>query len=110
MPVGFPRLTNDLLGGGVAWERPALGHDERPCHHNNEYVFEAFYALQLSPAGSCGHDLQKSSAEPGIQPDAGPALVFSSEVHPQVVTDGGLTQAASSARRRCCLKVIPLSP
>ena len=51
-----PRLKNDLLGVGVVWSQPAA--TTKTVHHENEYVLETFYALQLTPTIKVQPDLQ----------------------------------------------------
>jgi carbohydrate-selective porin OprB len=68
-----PQLTNDLLGVGVAWSQPSA--TTKTVYHDNEYVFETFYALRLSPTSQLQPDLQ-IVWNPAFNPDAGPAVVF----------------------------------
>ncbi|HTS53032.1 MAG TPA: carbohydrate porin [Burkholderiales bacterium] len=44
-------------------------------YHNDEYVFETFYALQLTPMSRLQPDLQ-IVWNPAFNPDSGPAVVF----------------------------------
>jgi porin len=42
-----PRLNNDLAGTGFVWSH---SHEStQPIYHADEYVFETFYTLQLTP-------------------------------------------------------------
>jgi porin len=68
-----PRLTNDLVGAGFVWSQPSA--TTRTVYHDNEYVFETFYTLQLSPASIVQPDLQVIW-NPAFNPDPGPAVVF----------------------------------
>lgn len=68
-----PRLTNDLLGVGLVWSQPSA--TSQTVYHDNEYVFETFYTLQLSPASVVQPDLQ-IVWNPAFNPDPGPAVVF----------------------------------
>ena len=68
-----PRLTNDLLGVGLVWSQPSA--TTQTVYHENEYVFETFYTLQLSPASVVQPDLQ-IVWNPAFNPDPGPAVVF----------------------------------
>ena len=68
-----PRLTNDLLGVGFVWSQPSA--TTQTVYHDNEYVFETFYTLRLSPASVVQPDLQ-IVWNPAFNPDPGPAVVF----------------------------------
>jgi porin len=68
-----PQLTNDLLGVGFVWSQPSAS--TRTVYHNNEYVFETFYTLQLTPTSQLQPDLQ-IVWNPAFNPDPGPAVVF----------------------------------
>ncbi len=68
-----PRLTNDLLGVGFVWSQPSA--TTQTVYHENEYVLETFYTLQLSPASVLQPDLQ-IVWNPAFNPDPGPAVVF----------------------------------
>jgi len=68
-----PRLTNDLLGVGFVWSQPSS--TTRTVYHENEYVFETFYTLQLSPTSVVQPDLQ-IVWNPAFNPTAGPVVVF----------------------------------
>ncbi len=68
-----PRLTNDLLGVGFVWSQPSA--TTKTVYHDNEYVFETFYTLQLSPTSVVQPDLQ-IVWNPAFNPDPGPVVVF----------------------------------
>ena len=68
-----PQLTNDLLGMGFVWSQPSA--TTKTVYHNNEYVFETFYTLQLTPTSQLQPDLQVVW-NPAFNPDPGPAVVF----------------------------------
>ena len=68
-----PQLTNDLLGVGFVWSQPSA--TTKTVYHNNEYVFETFYTLQLTPTSQLQPDLQ-IVWNPAFNPDPGPAVVF----------------------------------
>ena len=67
-----PRLKNDLLGVAFVWSQPAA--TTKTVHHENEYVLETFYTLQLTPTIKLEPDLQVVW-DPAFNPDAGPATV-----------------------------------
>ena len=68
-----PQLSNDLLGVGFVWSQPSA--TTKTVYHNDEYVFETFYTLQLSPMSQLQPDLQ-IVWNPAFNPDPGPAVVF----------------------------------
>ena len=68
-----PQLTNDLLGVGFVWSQPSA--TTKTVYHEDEYVFETFYTLQLSPTTIVQPDLQVVW-NPAFNPDPGPELVF----------------------------------
>jgi len=68
-----PQLSNDLLGAGFVWSQPSA--TSSTVYHNNEYVLETFYTMQLSPMSQLQPDLQ-IVWNPAFNPDAGPAVVF----------------------------------
>jgi len=68
-----PRLINDLMGAGFVWSQPSA--TTKTVYHRNEYVFETFYTLQLSPTTRLQPDLQLVW-NPAFNPDPGPATVF----------------------------------
>ena len=69
----FPSRYDDAMGIGFVWSQPSAS--SRPVLHQNEYVMEASYVLQLTPLAKLQPDLQVvwNSAH---NPDPGPALVF----------------------------------
>jgi porin len=66
------KRDNDLLGVGLVWSQPS---DSTSVFHENEYVLEAFYTLQLSPTTKIQPDLQVVW-DPAFNPDSGPAVVI----------------------------------
>lgn len=68
-----PRLHNDVLGVGFVWSHVA--ESTQPIYHQDEYVLEVFYTLQLSPLARLQPDVQ-ILWNPAYNPDAGPAAVF----------------------------------
>ena len=68
-----PQLSNDLLGVGFVWSQPSA--TTKTVYHNDEYLLETFYTLQLSPTSRLQPDLQ-IVWNPAFNPDAGPAVVF----------------------------------
>jgi Carbohydrate-selective porin, OprB family len=67
-----PKLANDLLGVGFVWGEPSA--TTKKVDHENEYVFEAFYTLQLTPTIKMQPDVQVIW-NPTFNVDAGPATV-----------------------------------
>jgi carbohydrate-selective porin OprB len=68
-----PRLTNDLAGLGFVWSQPSA--TTKTVYHENEYVLETFYTLQLAPTVVMQPDLQLIW-NPAFDPDPGPVTVF----------------------------------
>jgi porin len=68
----IPRLSNDLLGVGLVWSQPPSAG--KTVYHENEYVLETFYTLQLTPTIRLQPDLQVVW-DPAFSRDAGPAIV-----------------------------------
>ncbi len=68
-----PRLSNDLLGVGFVWSQPSA--TTKTVYHENEYILEPFYALQLTPTMKLQSDLQ-IVWNPAFNPNAGPIAVF----------------------------------
>jgi porin len=66
------RTSNDLLGIGFAWSQPSA--TSKTVYHENEYILETVYALQLTPTIKLQPDLQVVW-NPAFNPDDGPALV-----------------------------------
>ena len=67
-----PQLSNDLMGVGFVWSQPSA--TTQTVYHENEYVFETFYALQLTPTTKLQPDLQVVW-NPAFNPDSGPVVV-----------------------------------
>ena len=68
-----PQLTNDLVGAGFVWSQPSSSI--KTVYHENEYVFETYYTLQLAPTARLQPDLQVVW-NPAFNPDPGPVVVF----------------------------------
>ena len=68
-----PQLSNDLVGVGFVWSQPSA--TTKTVYHNDEYVLETFYTLQLTPLSQLQPDLQLVW-NPAFNPDPGPAVVF----------------------------------
>jgi porin len=71
-----PRLTNDFVGIGFVWSQPSA--TTKTVYHENEYVLESFYTLQLAPAVRIQPDLQ-IVWNPAFNADAGPFVVFQAQ-------------------------------
>ncbi len=67
------KRDNDLLGIGFVWSQPS--ESSSTIFHENEYVLETFYALQLSPTVKLQPDVQ-IVWDPAFNPDGGPSAVF----------------------------------
>ena len=67
------RTSNDLLGVGFVWSQPSAT-DKKVCHEN-EYVAEAFYAVQFSPTLRIQPDFQFIT-NPAFNRDHDHAMVF----------------------------------
>lgn len=52
----FERTSNDFLGVGFVWSQPMA--TTKPVIHDNEYVFEITYAMQLTPTAKLQPDVQ----------------------------------------------------
>ena len=50
------RTSNDLLGSGFVWSEPSA--TTKTVYHENEYVWETVYALQLTPTIKLQPDFQ----------------------------------------------------
>jgi len=68
----IPKLSNDLLGVGFVWSQPSA--TTKTVYHENEYILETFYALQLTPTMKLQPDFQ-IVWNPTFNPESGPALV-----------------------------------
>jgi len=69
----FPGRKHDAAGIGFVWSQPSASFT--PDVHENEYVVEAGYVLQLTPTAKLQPDVQVVW-NPAYNPDAGPAVVF----------------------------------
>jgi porin len=69
----FPSRQNDTAGIGFVWSQPSWSAS--PAAHQNEYVVEAGYVLQLTPFARLQPDLQ-FVWNPANNPNADHALVF----------------------------------
>lgn len=69
----LPKRANDSLGSGFVWSQPSA--TSQTVYHDNEYIWETFYAVQLTPLTKLQPDLQVVW-NPAFNPDAGPATVF----------------------------------
>jgi len=67
------RTSNDFLGTGFVWSQPSAS--TKTVYHENEYVWETVYALQLTPFIKIQSDVQ-SIWEPAYHRDTNHALVF----------------------------------
>ena len=68
-----PRLNNDVLGIGFVWSHISEG--TQTIYHEDEYVLETFYTLQLSPMAKLQPDVQ-ILWNPAYNPNPGPAVIF----------------------------------
>ena len=66
-----PRLSNDLLGIGFVWSQPSA--TTKTIYHENEYILESFYTLQLTPTMRLQPDLQVIW-NPAFNPDLRPGI------------------------------------
>ena len=67
------RTSNDLLGVGFVWSQPSA--TTKTVYHENEYVLETVYALQLTPTIKIQPDLQ-IIWDPAFHRDTDQAVVF----------------------------------
>jgi carbohydrate-selective porin OprB len=65
-------LSNDLLGTAFVWSQAAA---TQTVYHQNEYAWETFYALQLTPTIRLQPDMQIVWNR-AFNPDSGPAFVW----------------------------------
>jgi porin len=72
-----PKLTNDLAGVGFVWSQPSA--TTKTVYHRNEYVFESFYTMQLSPTLRLQPDFQLVW-NPVFNPDPGPYAVVQAQL------------------------------
>jgi len=68
-----PQLTNDVLGAGFVWSQPSS--TTKKVYHDDEYIFETFYTLQLSAMSRVQADVQVVW-DPVFSRNAGPTVVF----------------------------------
>ena len=69
----FPSRANDSAGIGFVWSQPSASSS--PVAHENEYVFEAGYVLQLTPTARLQPDVQVVW-NPAYNADARQAVIF----------------------------------
>ena len=67
------RTSNDLLGVGFVWSQPSS--TTKTVYHENEYVLETVYALQLTPTIKIQPDFQMIW-DPAFHRDTDQAMVF----------------------------------
>ncbi len=67
------RTSNDLLGTGFVWSQPCS--TSKTVYHENEYVWETVYVLQLTPTIKIQPDFQLIR-DPAYHKDTDQALVF----------------------------------
>jgi porin len=72
-----PKLTNDLAGVGFVWSQPSVSTNT--VYHRNEYVFDTFYTLQLSPTLRFQTDFQLVW-NPVFNPEPGPFQVIQTQI------------------------------
>jgi chloride channel protein, CIC family len=73
MHLLMQRKSNDFLGIGFNWSQP--GATSQTTYHDNEYVFETTYSLQLTPLTRLQPDLQVV-LDPIYNPGGDCAVVF----------------------------------
>ena len=71
--VLLQRTSNDLLGVGFVWSQPS--DTTKTVYHENEYVLETVYALQLTPTIKLQPDFQMVW-DPAFSRDTDHAMVF----------------------------------
>jgi hypothetical protein len=71
--VLLERASNDFLGVGFIWSEPS--YTTQTVYHENEYGFEAVYALQLTPTIKIQPDFQMIW-DPAFNQDHAQAMVF----------------------------------
>jgi len=67
------RTSNDLLGTGFVWSEPSA--TTKTVYHENEYVWETVYVLQLTPTIKLQPDFQ-AIWDPAFHKNAAQATVF----------------------------------
>jgi porin len=68
-----PSRANDSMGVGFVWSQPSASSSS--VAHENEYVFEAGYVLQLTPTAKLQPDVQVVW-NPTYNPGASQAVIF----------------------------------
>lgn len=71
------RTSNDLLGSGFVWSQPS--DSTKTVYHENEYVWETVYAVQLTPFIKIQPDLQMIW-DPAFHRDTSHAMVFQLQI------------------------------
>jgi carbohydrate-selective porin OprB len=71
--VLLDRTSNDRLGLGFVWSQPSA--TTRTVFHENEYVAELNYVMQLTPTTKLEPDCQLVW-NPSFNPDPGPVVAF----------------------------------
>jgi carbohydrate-selective porin OprB len=69
----FQRTSNDVLGVGFVWSQPSA--TTKTVYHENEYILETKYALQLTPTIKIQPDFQVIR-DPAFPRDTDQAMVF----------------------------------
>ncbi len=69
----FPSRANDSMGVGFVWSQPSASSSV--VAHENEYVLEAGYVLQLTPTAKLQPDVQVVW-NPAYNPGASQAVIF----------------------------------
>jgi carbohydrate-selective porin OprB len=69
----FSEWSDDLAGLGFVWSQPSSV--SQTVYHENEYLLETFYALQLTPLTKLQTDVE-IIWNPAFNPDPGPAAVL----------------------------------
>jgi hypothetical protein len=72
-PTGIWSSVNDVLGVGFVWSQPSA--TSKTIYHENEYVLETFYTLQLSPTLRLQPDFQ-FVIDPAFNSSHDHAMVF----------------------------------
>jgi len=73
----FPTRNNDAIGVGFVWSRPSTTSNT-PVHEN-EFVFEVGYVLQLTPMAKLQPDLQVVW-NPAYNSNASKAVIFQLQI------------------------------
>jgi carbohydrate-selective porin OprB len=67
------RTSNDLLGTGFVWSQPS--DTKKTIYHENEFVWETVYVLQLTPTIKIQPDFQMIW-DPAFHQNTDHAMVF----------------------------------